>query len=86
MTTKRPNRPLDPAKRSIRGILVHMAQANGGLVVTKVATPALVDAGVYASKGDANKGLFTTLAKAQDFKREEPGVWRYVGDPQETFL
>ena len=69
----------DPAVQSTRDQLVQLAQANGGLLITKKAVPALVDAGVFASKMESNRAVFDALAKAKVFDKVKPGQYRYIG-------
>lgn len=74
----------DSAFQSTRDQLVQLAQANGGLLITKKAVPALVDAGAFPSKMEANRAVFDALAKATVFDKVKPGQYRYVGpDPRE---
>ena len=77
---------LDPAVQSTRAQLVQLARANSGLLITKQAIPALVDAGVFPSKDAANRAVFDTLRKGTKFfEKLGPGRYRYIGeDAQRT--
>ena len=75
---------LNPAVQSVRAMLGQLAQAGGGLLRAKDAVHALVDAGVFGSRVEANNVVFLTLTRAKDFEKVGSGVWRYVGpDPRE---
>ena len=75
---------LDPARQSIRAMLVQLAQANGEQLRTLEACDNLMATGIYVTRRGASKSMFTVLARARDFRHEGPGLYRYVGlDPRE---
>ena len=72
------------ANLTIRERLAQMALENGGLVRTDRASQRLADIGLYPSKQDAGRTIFTVMKRAKDFERVAPGVWRYTGlDPRD---
>ena len=72
------------ANLPVRARLALIAMENGGLVRTDKASQHLADIGLYPSKHDAARTIFTVVKRAKDFERVEPGVWRYTGlDPRD---
>ena len=72
------------ARRAVRDWLIAQAWANDGMLNTRQTVADLVAAGVYDNPYDANKGVFSSLNKAKNFKKVQPGLYRYVGlDPRE---
>ncbi len=76
-----PGHNIDPTKDSIREILIQFAKDNDGILVSKDIVGPLLEKGVYDSRDDATRAMFTTLSRSKkDFSRVERGVWRYIGD------
>ena len=71
---------LDRAKRSIRAMLGELAQhyADGGTLTSVQACDDMVAAGLFQTRREAGRTVSTVLARAKDFERLEPGVWRYL--------
>ena len=70
---------------TIRERLGRMAMENkDGLLRTDEASQRLADIGLYPSKHDAGRTIFTVVKRAKDFEKVGKGTWRYVGlDPRE---
>ena len=70
--------PLDPPQ-SVHPLLVALAKANGGLMMTNDAARQF--AHLYPSQRAAYKSLFMVLRRASDFQQVGIGAWRYVEPP-----
>lgn len=70
---------IDLGDLSVNKGLVEIAKRNNGIVVTREAISAYVDAGVHESRDDANSSIHSSIRRSKEFERIEPGVYKYVG-------
>ena len=70
---------IDLGGLSVNKGLVEIAKRNNGIVVTREAIAAYVDAGVHESRDDANSSIHSSIRRSREFERIEPGVYKYVG-------
>ena len=66
--------------QSVRNSLIEIASANNGLLVVVEAIPILMDAGVFTDREHARNSIYSNLNHyKKQFKKERPGVYRFVG-------
>ena len=68
------------ANPTTRERLAQMAMEDADrLVRTNDVSQRLADLGVFQSKQDASKTIFSVLKRAPEFNHEGPGLYRYIG-------
>ena len=70
---------IDLGGLSVTKGLAEIAKRNNGILVTREAIAAYVDAGVRGSRDDVNSSIHSSIRRSNEFERIEPGVYRYVG-------